>query len=216
MNEIANLCDLTGANVDKVRLGMGSDSRIGKRFLFPGVGYGGSCFPKDVQALEKTATNHEYDFKILKSVMEVNRSQKNIAFDRLQAFYGETLKDKNIAIWGLSFKPNTDDIREAPAIYLLKQLLEIGCTVQAFDPEAMDNVKDIFGDKVSFAKSQYDALDGADSLVIMTEWGVFRNPDFDIIKSQIGDGLLFDGRNLFDPDDMKSQGLNYESIGRPV
>jgi UDPglucose 6-dehydrogenase len=215
MNEIANLCDLTGANVDKVRLGMGSDSRIGKRFLFPGVGYGGSCFPKDVQALEKTATNHEYDFKILKSVMEVNRSQKNIAFDRLQAFYGETLKDKNIAIWGLSFKPNTDDIREAPAIYLLKQLLEIGCTVQAFDPEAMDNVKDIFGDKVSFAKSQYDALDGADSLVIMTEWGVFRNPDFDIIKSQIGDGLLFDGRNLFDPADMKAQGFSYESIGRP-
>ena len=215
MNEIANLCELTGANVDMVRLGMGSDSRIGKRFLFPGVGYGGSCFPKDVQALEKTATDNDYDFKILKSVMQVNRNQKNISFARLKAFYGDTLKDKTIAVWGLSFKPNTDDIREAPALYLLEQLLTLGCTVQAFDPEAMDNVRGVYDDKIIFAKNQYDALNGADCLVIMTEWGVFRNPDFDFIKSQIGEGLLFDGRNLFDPADMKSLGFSYESIGRP-
>jgi len=216
MNEIANLCDLTGANVDMVRLGMGSDSRIGKRFLFPGVGYGGSCFPKDVQALEKTATDNKYEFKILKSVMEVNRNQKNIAFTRLQAFYGDSLKDKTIAVWGLSFKPNTDDIREAPALYLLKQLLNLGCSVNAFDPEAMGNVRGIYGDKIAFAKNQYDALNEADCLVIMTEWGVFRNPDFDFIKSQIGAGLLFDGRNLFDPDNMKERGFSYESIGRPM
>jgi len=213
MNEIANLCDLTGANVDMVRLGMGSDSRIGKRFLFPGVGYGGSCFPKDVQALEKTATDNKYEFKILKSVMEVNRNQKNIAFARLKAFYGVNLKNKTR---GLSFKPNTDDIREAPALYLLEQLLVLGCAIQAFDPEAMDNVRGVYGDKIGYAKSQYDALDGADSLVIMTEWGVFRNPDFDFIKSHIGKGLLFDGRNLFDPDDMKKRGFSYESIGRPL
>ena len=216
MNEIANLCELTGANVDQVRLGVGSDSRIGKRFLFPGVGYGGSCFPKDVKALEKTASDYEYDFKILKSVMQVNRNQKNIAFTRLKEFYGDVLKDKTIAVWGLSFKPNTDDIREAPALYLLDQLLELGCTIKAFDPEAMDNVKGVYGDKITFAKNQYDALDGADSLVIMTEWGVFRNPDFDFIKSHIGEGLLFDGRNLFDPDDMKSRGFSYESVGRPT
>ena len=216
MNEIANLCDLTGANVDQVRLGVGGDSRIGKRFLFPGVGYGGSCFPKDVQALEMTASDYNYDFKILQSVMQVNRSQKNIAFDRLSRFYGDALKKKTVAVWGLSFKPNTDDIREAPALYLIDQLLSTGCTITVFDPEAMDNVKEIYGDQLQYAKNQYDTLDGADCLIIMTEWGVFRNPDFDFIKTQIGQGLLFDGRNLFDPEDMKNRGFSYESIGRPT
>ena len=216
MNEIANLCDLTGANVDQVRLGVGSDSRIGKRFLFPGVGYGGSCFPKDVQALEMTASEYDYDFKILQSVMQVNRSQKNIAFDRLSRFYGDALKNKTVAVWGLSFKPNTDDIREAPALYLIDQLLSAGCTITVFDPEAMDNVKEVYGDKLRYAKNQYDTLNDADCLLIMTEWGVFRNPDFDFIKSQIGQGLLFDGRNLFDPEDMKDRGFSYESIGRPT
>lgn len=215
MNEIANLCELTGANVDQVRLGVGSDSRIGKRFLFPGVGYGGSCFPKDVQALEKTAADYGYDFKILNSVMQVNHSQKDIAFSRLSAHYGDTLKDQTVAIWGLAFKPNTDDIREAPALKLINQLLETGCTIRAFDPEAMDNVRGVHGDKIYFAKNQYDALEGADCLVIMTEWGVFRNPDFDFVKSHIGAGLLFDGRNLYDPQDMRERGFSYESVGRP-
>ena len=215
MNEIANLCEVTGANVDQVRLGVGSDSRIGKRFLFPGVGYGGSCFPKDVQALEMTASQHNYDFKILKSVMKVNRSQKDIAFNRLKEFYKQELRNKVVAIWGLAFKPNTDDIREAPALFLIDQLLDAGCAVRAFDPEAMSNVEGIYGDKLQFAKNQYDALDGADCLMIMTEWSVFRNPDFDFIKTQIGNGLLFDGRNLFDPIDMRERGFNYQSIGRP-
>ncbi len=215
MNEIANLCEVTGANVDAVRLGVGSDSRIGKRFLFPGVGYGGSCFPKDVQALEMTASKHDYDFKILKSVMSVNRSQKNIAFERVRDFYNDDLSRTTVAIWGLAFKPNTDDIREAPALYLIDQLLETGCNIRAFDPEASNNVREIYGEKIYFAKNQYDALEDAECLVIMTEWGVFRNPDFDFIKKQIGEGLLFDGRNLYDPIEMKNRGFNYESIGRP-
>ena len=216
MNEIANLCELTGANVDQVRLGVGSDSRIGKRFLFPGVGYGGSCFPKDVQALEITAKQHDYDFKILKSVMQVNRNQKNIAFARLQMHYGSELNNQTVAIWGLAFKPNTDDIREAPALYLIDQLLEIGCKVRVFDPEAMENVKAIYGDKLYFARDQYDALIGSSCLMIITEWSVFRNPDFDFIKSQIGSGFLFDGRNLFDTSDMLDRGFTYSSIGRPA
>lgn len=216
MNEIANLCELTGANVDQVRLGVGSDSRIGKRFLFPGVGYGGSCFPKDVQALEITAKQHDYDFKILKSVMQVNRNQKNIAFARLQEHYGSELNNQTVAIWGLAFKPNTDDIREAPALYLIDQLLEIGCKVRVFDPEAMENVKAIYGDKLYFARDQYDALIGSSCLMIITEWSVFRNPDFDFIKSQIGSGFLFDGRNLFDTSDMLDRGFTYSSIGRPA
>lgn len=215
MNEIANLCDIVGANVDMVRLGMGSDGRIGKRFLFPGVGYGGSCFPKDVQALAKTAADNDYDFKILRSVMEVNRLQKDLAFARINAYYDGKLKGKKVAIWGLAFKPNTDDIREAPALYLIDQLLEHEVEICVFDPEAMENVKELYGDKISYAKNQYEALDGANALMIMTEWGVFRNPDFDFIKSQIADGLLFDGRNLFDPIEMKERGFNYISVGRP-
>ncbi len=216
MNEIANLCDRVGADVDKVRLGMGSDNRIGKRFLFPGVGYGGSCFPKDVQALEKTASDNEYDFKILKSVMEVNRKQKDVAFEKLFNFYDGKIKGKTIAVWGLAFKPNTDDIREAPALFLIDALLKAQAKVKVFDPEATENVKAIYNDKLEYGRNQYDVLDNCDALMIMTEWGVFRNPDFDFIKSQLGKGLLFDGRNLFDPHEMISKGFNYVSIGRPT
>jgi len=207
MNEIANLCDLTGANVDSVRLGMGSDGRIGKRFLFPGVGYGGSCFPKDVQALAMTADNHEYDFKILKSVMQVNDKQKLRAFEKLKEVYADDLKNKTIGIWGLAFKPNTDDIREAPALYLIEDLLKAGAKIKAFDPEAMDNVKALFGDKMTFCSSYTEASTDIDVLVIMTEWGIFRNPDFDHLKSSIKDKIIFDGRNLYDPEEMKELGF---------
>ena len=215
MNEIANLCNLTGANVDHVRLGMGSDSRIGKRFLFPGVGYGGSCFPKDVQALEKAATEHQYDFKILKSVMTVNDRQKLLAYQTLKNIYGSELKNKTIGIWGLAFKPNTDDIREAPALYLIRDLLTEGVKIKAFDPEAMEHVRKEFGEQIVFTPSYTDTYIDVDALVIMTEWSVFRNPDFDHMKAQIKDKIIFDGRNLYDPLEMKEMGFDYYSVGRP-
>jgi len=215
MNEIANLCNLTEANVDSVRLGMGSDGRIGKRFLFPGVGYGGSCFPKDVQALEKTANEYDYDFKILKSVMLVNDLQKKIAFDTIKSIYGSELKNKTIGVWGLAFKPNTDDIREAPALYLLEDLLKEGSRVKVFDPEAMANVKSELGDVIDYCQSYTEATTDIDALVIMTEWGVFRNPDFDHMLSQIRDKIIFDGRNLYDPQEMRNMGFDYRSVGRP-
>jgi len=215
MNEIANLCDLTGANVDSVRLGMGSDGRIGKRFLFPGVGYGGSCFPKDVQALAKTADDHEYDFKILKSVMSVNGLQKLKAFSKLKEIYGEQLKEKTIGIWGLAFKPNTDDIREAPALFLIEDLLAEGTKVKVYDPEAMPNVKEVFQDKIEYCPSYTKASTDIDTLVIMTEWAVFRNPDFSHLQEEIKDKVIFDGRNLFEPKEMKELGFQYFSIGRP-
>ncbi len=215
MNEIANLCTLAGANVDHVRLGMGSDNRIGKRFLFPGVGYGGSCFPKDVQALEKTADDFEYDFKILKSVMTVNDRQKLLAYQTLTDIYGSELKNKTIGIWGLAFKPNTDDIREAPALYLIKDLLSQGVQIKAFDPEAMENTKREFGDQIEFSPTYTDTYIDVDALVIMTEWSVFRNPDFDHMLSQIRDRIIFDGRNLYDPTEMRDMGFSYYSVGRP-
>ncbi len=215
MNEIANLCDLTGANVDKVRLGMGSDTRIGKRFLFPGVGYGGSCFPKDVQALAKTAADHTYDFKILNSVMQVNRGQKDIAFNKINHIYQSDLQGKKFAIWGLAFKPNTDDIREAPALYLIDSLLDAGAKLSVFDPEAMNNVHKTYGDRVHYAIDAYECLEGANALLVMTEWSVFRNPDFGLMKNLIKDDIIFDGRNLYEPEEMKSWGFQYFSIGRP-
>lgn len=216
MNEVANLCDLTGANVDMVRLGMGSDSRIGKRFLFPGVGYGGSCFPKDVLALVKTASDYGYDFDILKSVIQVNDRQKQRTFEKLSEIYKGDLKNKNIAIWGLSFKPDTDDIREAPALTLLDLLIEKVNTIRAFDPEAMKNVEQIYGDRIYYAPDPYEALEGMDALIIMTEWSVFRNPDFDKIKSILTDSVIIDGRNLYDPNEMSGMGFEYHSIGRPL
>jgi UDPglucose 6-dehydrogenase len=214
MNEIANLCERVGANVDMVRAGIGSDTRIGKRFLFPGVGYGGSCFPKDVQALAKTAGDYAYDFHILKSVMHVNDHQRYILAQKIKTFFKDDLNGKTIAIWGLSFKPNTDDIREAPALYIIESLLEAGAVVKAYDPEAMENVKVIFGDRVQFASDQYEALIGADALAIVTEWSVFRTPSFQVMAELLKDKVIFDGRNLYDLDQMEEQGFYYDSIGR--
>ncbi len=214
MNEIANLCERVGANVDNVRKGMGSDSRIGKRFLFPGVGYGGSCFPKDVQALAKTAEENDYDFRILKSVMSVNTDQKEILSQKILNKFGGNLKGKIIAIWGLAFKPNTDDIREAPAITIINRLLEQGAKIQAYDPEAMENFRAEVTDEIMYCSNQYDALKGADALAIITEWSVFRMPDFTKLKETLNKPLIFDGRNLYDLDNMKELGFEYDSIGR--
>lgn len=214
MNEIANLCELVGANVDHVRKGMGSDGRIGKRFLFAGIGYGGSCFPKDVKALAKTSDSNGYDFQILRSVMDVNRKQKLRMAQKMSDFYQGNLKGKVVALWGLAFKPNTDDIREAPALETIQQLLDAGAEVRAFDPEAMDNVRAVVGDKITFTESKYEATNGADCLAIMTEWNEFRTPDFGELKNQLNDNVIFDGRNLYDLDIVKDAGLAYLSIGR--
>lgn len=214
MNEIANLCEDLGADVDAVRKGMGSDSRIGKRFLFPGVGYGGSCFPKDVQALARTAGQNNYDFQILNAVMAVNDRQRLRIADKIEAYYGDDLAGKTIALWGLAFKPNTDDIREAPALYTIDRLLAAGATVRAYDPEAMNNVEALYGNKVTFCTDQYEALDGADALAIVTEWAAFRTPDFDRMKASLNQSIIFDGRNLYDLRRMVEAGFYYDSIGR--
>ncbi|WP_295720706.1 UDP-glucose/GDP-mannose dehydrogenase family protein [Mucilaginibacter sp.] len=217
MNEIANMCELVGADVDMVRKGVGADARIGKRFLFPGVGYGGSCFPKDVQALAKSAGENNYEFKILNSVMEVNETQKKRLVVKLRDYYGEDgLKDKRFALWGLAFKPETDDIREAPALYIIDELLAAGASVIAYDPEGMPNVKKLLGDKIEYAADRYSALDSADALLIVTEWPVFRTPDFDFMKEKLNAPVIFDGRNLYDLDRMKDHGFYYNSIGRKV
>ncbi|WP_316824613.1 UDP-glucose/GDP-mannose dehydrogenase family protein [Pedobacter miscanthi] len=216
MNEVANLCELVGADVDAVRKGIGSDERIGKRFLFPGVGYGGSCFPKDVQALVKSSDDHAYDFQILKSVMEVNERQKTILVDKVLKYYKGDIKGKHFALWGLAFKPETDDIREAPALYIIDALVKNGATVTVFDPEAMGNVKNLIGDQVNYAKNQYEALEGADALLIATEWSVFRNPDFDKIDHILKNKVVFDGRNLYDLQKMIDLGYYYNSIGRKL
>jgi UDPglucose 6-dehydrogenase len=214
MNEIANLCELVGADVDMVRRGIGADDRIGKRFLFAGIGYGGSCFPKDVQALAKSAEENQYDFKILNSVMEVNEIQKTVLTDKVKKYYNGDLQGKHFALWGLAFKPETDDIREAPALYIIDALLAAGATVTAFDPEGMKNVKAIVGDKITFAENQYDALKDADALLIVTEWSLFRTPDFDKVESLLKAKVIFDGRNLYDLDKMIDCGYYYNSIGR--
>ena len=215
MNEVANLCEEVGANVDMVRKGIGSDSRIGKRFLFPGVGYGGSCFPKDVKALAKTAQENNCDFRILQSVMDVNEDQKSILSRRIKNYFGESIANKTIGIWGLAFKPNTDDIREAPALTIIDELLKAGAQIKAFDPEAMKNVKALMGDKIILCDNQYDAIEGTDALAVVTEWNVFRTPDYDRIMSSLREPVVFDGRNVFDPVDMKERGFVYSSIGRP-
>jgi UDPglucose 6-dehydrogenase len=214
MNEIANFCELVGADVDKVRIGIGSDTRIGKRFLFPGIGYGGSCFPKDVQALVKSGRQENFEFEILNAVMAVNENQKTVLMPKIKNFFRNDLKGKKIALWGLAFKPDTDDIREAPALYMIDALVKEGAQVTAYDPEAMNNVKHLIGDKIEYATSEYDALQGADALVICTEWGVFRNPDFNKVKSMMVDAVIFDGRNLFEVEDMNQLGFYYSSIGR--
>lgn len=216
MNEIANLCELLGADVDMVRKGMGSDSRIGKRFLFPGVGYGGSCFPKDVQALFKTAAENNYDLKILGSVMNVNRQQKSVMAQKVLKYYGGDVKGKHFGLWGLAFKPDTDDIREAPALYIIRELIEAGATFTAYDPEAMDNVKKELGDAINYAPNQYDALKDADALLIVTEWSVFRNPDLHKVADLLKERVIFDGRNLYELKDMIEEGFYYNSIGRQI
>jgi len=214
MNEIANFCEKVGADVDKVRIGMGTDSRIGKRFLFPGIGYGGSCFPKDVKALQKSGRDNGYEFEILDSVIEVNNVQKTILLPKVAAYFKDNLKGKTIAIWGLAFKPETDDIREAPALYIIDKLLSKGAKVVAFDPEAMPNVKRKYGDKISFSDTMYNALDNADALIISTEWSIFRTPDFIKVKELLNNNVIFDGRNLYDVSDMEKEGITYVSIGR--
>jgi UDPglucose 6-dehydrogenase len=216
MNEIAQLCERLGADVDMVRRGIGSDDRIGKRFLFPGIGYGGSCFPKDVQALVHSSNEVAYEFKILNAVMDVNETQKKHLVSRINNYYEGALQGKHFAVWGLAFKPNTDDIREAPALEIINSLLEAGATVSAFDPEAMPNVKTIVGDKINFAETQYEALEGADALIIATEWNEFRTPDFDKVLATLKEPVIFDGRNLFEVPAMFEKGFHYESIGRPL
>ncbi|EAR16560.1 UDP-glucose dehydrogenase family protein [Robiginitalea biformata] len=214
MNEIANFCELVGADVDKVRIGMGTDSRIGKRFLFPGIGYGGSCFPKDVKALHKSGKDSGYDFQILESVIDVNQKQKTALIPKIRKYFGDDLKGKKIGLWGLAFKPETDDIREAPALYIIEELLAAGAEVTAFDPEAMENVKRKLGDAIAFAPGMYGAVEDMDALVICTEWSVFRNPNFSMVKDLLKAPVVFDGRNLYDVEEMKSRGFHYESIGR--
>ncbi len=214
MNEVAQLCERMGADVDMVRRGIGSDDRIGKRFLFPGIGYGGSCFPKDVQALIMSSDEVKYDFEILKAVEKVNANQKLHLVEKIKSYYKGDLKGKHIALWGLAFKPNTDDIREAPALSIIDALTELGAIVTAYDPEAMPNVKAQIGDKIKYASSQYEALTGADFLIIATEWSEFRTPDFERIEKEIKNKIIFDGRNLFEVSKMKELGYHYESIGR--
>jgi UDPglucose 6-dehydrogenase len=214
MNEIANLCELLGANVDAVRKGIGTDSRIGKRFLFPGIGYGGSCFPKDVQALAKSSIDANYDFKILEAVMKVNASQKTKLIPRMMEYFKNDLKGKTIAVWGLSFKPHTDDIREAPALENINALLKAGAIVKAHDPESMNNVKRLMGDKISFHENPYEAAVGADAIFIATEWPEFRTPDFERLSTSLKNKVIFDGRNLYDLPQMKELGYTYFSIGR--
>jgi len=214
MNEIANMCELVGADVDMVRKGVGTDSRIGKRFLFAGIGYGGSCFPKDVQALAKSAKDVNYDFEILTAVMSKNESQKMKLIDRIKTYFGDDLSGKTFAVWGLAFKPYTDDIREAPSLINIKELLAAGAKIKTYDPEAMDNVKEVFGDQIEFSQDEYDAAKDADALVIMTEWPVFRTPNFDKLDSTLKNKLIFDGRNLYNTDTMAELGYTYHSIGR--
>lgn len=214
MNEVANLCELVGADVDSVRKGIGTDTRIGKRFLFPGVGYGGSCFPKDVSALYKTSQEYAYEFKILNSVMQVNETQKSVLVEKIVSTYGTDLSGMTFAMWGLAFKPNTDDIREAPALIIIKKLTEMGAKVKAYDPEAMESVQKYTDLELEYCDSMYDAVMGADALVIVTEWNEFRSPDFDRVKLGLKNNIIFDGRNVYDLDTMAAQEFTYHSIGR--
>ncbi len=216
MNEIANFCEVVGADVDKVRIGIGSDNRVGKRFLFPGIGYGGSCFPKDVQALARSGDEAGYDLRIIKSVMEVNERQKTVLVDKIKKHYGGSVKGKHFALWGLAFKPDTDDIREAPALHIIEALTSAGATITAFDPEAMENVKNMIGDKVKYAADEYDAVKDADALIIATEWSLFRTPDHQRLTKLLKEKVIFDGRNLYDLQEMRDHGFHYVSIGRSI
>ena len=213
MNEIANFCERVGADVDKVREGIGSDSRIGHKFLYPGIGFGGSCFPKDVSALVKSGSEFDYNFEIIQSVLDVNERQKVVLIDKVISYFGD-VSGMQFALWGLAFKPDTDDIREASALYMIEALINAGASVVAFDPEAMENVKGVVGDDIEFVDDQYDALKGSDALLIATEWSVFRTPDFNKIKTLLNQPIIFDGRNIYDLEEMKNKGFHYSSIGR--
>ena len=216
MNELANLCEIIGADIDKVRIGMGSDERIGNRFLFPGIGYGGSCFPKDVNALVKSSNEVNYDFKILKSVLDVNSKQKKSLIPKIERFFENNFENKKIAIWGLAFKPNTDDIREAPAIDVINELLLKEVSVSVYDPEAMPNMKRIYGDRIEFGTNAYAILEDVDCLLVCTEWSEFTSPNFDKMKSLMKSPVIFDGRNIFDLEVMKKNEFYYESVGRKI
>ena len=216
MNEIANMCELVGADVHDIRMGIGSDRRIGTSFLFPGAGFGGSCFPKDIRALQKTALENGVELKVLKAVTEVNQNQKRLLVRKVSEHFGDDLKDVKIGVWGISFKPNTDDIREAPAITLINGLLERGAGVSVYDPQAMQNASDIFGDSVRYASSVYDAVSGADAMVLVTEWTEFREPDFPRMSKIMRKPVIFDGRNVFNPAKLESMGFTYYGIGRNV
>ena len=214
MNEIANYCEKIGANVDKVRMGMGTDTRIGKRFLFPGIGYGGSCFPKDVKALHRSGNEVDFSFRILDAVVDINEQQKTILFPKMKNYFQGDLSGKKIAIWGLAFKPETDDIREAPALYMIEKLKEAGAEITAFDPEAMDNVQRKIGDKINYVEDMYAATENADALLICTEWSIFRTPDYDLLKKNMNNKVIFDGRNLYEVNEVNKEGFAYYSIGR--
>ena len=215
MNEIANLCERVGANVDKVRLGISKDHRIGKHFLYAGIGFGGSCFPKDVQALARTGKQHDYEFRILESVLDVNDAQRRKLVDRLDDYFDGDLEGRDIAIWGLAFKPNTDDIREAPSHIIIRELLDRGANIVAFDPEAVETTREVFGDQITYAPNMYEALNDAESLVICTEWHEFRRPEYGRMQDRMDQPVVFDGRNLYDPGRMAEMGFDYYSIGRP-
>ncbi|MEM1125975.1 MAG: UDP-glucose/GDP-mannose dehydrogenase family protein [Bacteroidota bacterium] len=215
MNEIANVCDRVGANVDQVRRGIGLDHRIGKHFLYPGIGFGGSCFPKDVSALHRTSRQNDYNFQILDAVLRVNDEQRQMMGRRVVNHFGGDLQGKRIGIWGLAFKPNTDDVREAPAHVVIRQLLDAGAEVVAFDPEAVETTRRVLGDEVTYAADMYGALEGADALVICTEWAEFRRPDFARMRTLLNDMLVFDGRNVYEPKRMAEMGFTYYSVGRP-
>ena len=216
MNEIANFCEIIGADVDQVRKGIGTDTRIGKRFLFPGIGYGGSCFPKDVKALKKSGLDESYQFEIIDAVMRVNEKQKTTIVDKIISFFGKDLSGIKFALWGLAFKPETDDIREAPSLEIIAELKKLGANITAYDPEAMNNVKDILGNSIEYAKTSLDAIVGADALIIATEWAAFRNPDFDILISSMKSPVIFDGRNLFSIEYMQNKKFYYQSVGRKL
>jgi UDPglucose 6-dehydrogenase len=218
MNEIANICNLVDADVDNVRLGIGSDERIGSRFLYPGIGYGGSCFPKDVQALQKTANDHGYQFRLLDALIEVNEHQKRLLFERVKAYFSGDLTGKTFTLWGLSYKPDTDDVREAPSLYLIDDLHAAGAKVQVYDPEATSNVQKHYQGKtdLTFAEDPYEALTDSDALLVVTEWPIFREPDFSLLKQKLRQPVIFDGRNIYQPKHMQELGFYYESIGRPT
>ncbi len=215
INEIANLCSLVGADVDKVRIGMGKDSRIGSQFLYAGVGYGGSCFPKDVKALYSTSVEHGYEFSIMNSVMNVNENQKVMMLDRILEHFDGVVEGVKLAVWGLAFKANTDDVREAPALWVIDELTKRGAVISAFDPEAIGTTKAVLGDSITYGKNQYEIMTGAEALLVFTEWNEFRNPDFAEMKKQLNENTVFDGRNLYDPKRMAELGFDYFSIGRP-